>query len=420
MSPHTLADEPNAVDGQPTTAPAPGSTPQPRLTVREMQIALDAARSRLTQPDADRAITEEAEGGGADRSHAAPCHDALEGSSSMTVPIVALPYPTEPAPTSRGRNAAPTSGEPWLPDHDGPVSLAGIAAPRTRSARRSSPARPDKSARRPSASKPDRPAKAAKIGAELAAAISGNPPRIAVVPACGGAGAITSAVLLAAALAQARAAVLLAGGHDRGSLALRSNADGADLEALAAWTREHPDQPLRRDSPGLAIGTGAGGDRLLVAAQGRDAETAAPVGLATVAALLAAATATHASVVLDWCTGIPVPDRLLAAATHLVVVAPATSPGLLDAEYAVEQLEATRPRHTALSLLTVDVRGRAPRRAGRAALARLRALDIPVGRLPYDPTLADAPRVSWPSLRPRTRAAVSTALTQLLQREDAK
>jgi hypothetical protein len=419
VSPHTLTDEPNAVDGQPTMAPAPGSTPRPRLTVREMQIALDAARSRLTQPDAARGVTDKDERGGADRSHAAPCHDALEGSSSATVPIVAPPHPTEPAPTRRDRNAEPTDGESWLPDHDGPVTLTGIATPRTRSPRRSSPARPDKSARRPAAPQPDRPAKAARIGAELAAAISADPPRIAVVPACGGAGATTSAVLLASALAQARTALLLAGGHDCGSLALRSNADGADLEALAAWAREHPQQPLRRDSPGLAIGTVACGERLLVAAERRGAQSAAPVGLATVAALLAAATTTHASVVLDWCTGTPMPDRLLAAATHLVVVAPATSPGLLDAEYAVEQLEATRARHAALSLLTVDVRGRAPRRAGRAALARLRALDIPVGRVPYDPALADDPRVSWPSLRPRTRAAVSAALTQLLQREEA-
>jgi hypothetical protein len=240
------------------------------------------------------------------------------------------------------------------------------------------------------------------------------------VPACGGAGATTTAVLLASALAQARDAVLLAGGHDRGSLTLRSGAEGGDLDGLAAWVREHPGQPLRRDSPGLAIGTAAGLHRLLIAAEGRGPESAAPIGLATVAALLTAAAATHAAVVLDWCTTGPVPGRLLAATTHLVVVAPATRPGLLDAEYTVEQLAAAPPGYAVLSLLTVDVRGRAPRRGGRAALARLRALDIPVVRVPYDPTLADDPRVSWASLRPRTRAAVATALAKLMQREDAK
>ena len=73
-----------------------------------------------------------------------------------------------------------------------------------------------------------------------------------------------------------------------------------------------------------------------------------------------------------------------------------------------------------MSLLTIDVRGRAPRRPGRAALARLRALRIPIAGVPYDRALADDPRIHWPSLRPRTRAAIFTALTQMLQREDQK
>jgi hypothetical protein len=416
VSPHTLTHQPSASSDQASVGAAAVSAPQPRLTVREMQIALDAARSQLGQPQ--RVSAPETERGGGDRSPAAPCHDALEGSSSVTPPILAPPPTTEPAARPRGTNPWPTNGEPWLPDHDGPVSLTGLAAPRTRSARRSAQAQPDRSARQPAPRRPTRPAKAASIGAELAAAISAHPPRIAVVPACGGAGATTSAVLLASALAQARDAVLLAGGHDRGSLTLRSNAEGGDLDGLAAWVREHPGQPLRRDSPGLA--TAAGLDRLLIAAEGRGPESAAPIGLATVAALLTAAAATHAAVVLDWCTTGPVPGRLLAGTTHLVVVAPATRPGLLDAEYTVEQLAAARPGYAVLSLLTVDVRGRAPRRGSRAALARLRALDIPVVRVPYDPTLADDPRVSWGSLRPRTRAAVATALAKLMQREDAK
>src|SRR5437763_387144 len=93
-----------------------------------------------------------------------------------------------------------------------------------------------------------------------------------------------------------------------------------------------PRRPGRTSRP-------AGTDRLLVAAAARGPENAPPIGLATVAALLTAAGATHASVVLDWCSAGPLPDRLLAATTHLVVVAPATSPGLLDAEYTVEQLK---------------------------------------------------------------------------------
>jgi hypothetical protein len=387
-----------------------------------MQVALDAARDRLAAPSATGSAKPET--GGTDRSHAARCHDTFEGNSSVAAPSPAPPQPSDPPANPdvnrRGTNAAAIDSEPWLPDHDGPVSLTGISAPRTRSPRRSAPARPDTSTRRPASPRSARPAKATTIGADLAAVISARPPRIAVVPACGGAGATTIAVLLASALAQARGAILLAGGHDRGSLALRSNAEGGDPEALASWARDHPGRPLRADTPGWSIGTAADTDRLLVVAAARGPENAPPIGLATVAALLTAAAATHASVVLDWCTAGPVPDRLLAAITHVVVVAPATSPGLLDAEYTVEQLEAARPGHARLSLLTVDVRGRAPRRAGRAALARLRALDIPVGRVPYDPTLADDPRVSWPSLRRRTRAAVSTALTQLLQREDAK
>jgi hypothetical protein len=105
-------------------------------------------------------------------------------------------------------------------------------------------------------------------------------------------------------------------------------------------------------------------------------------------------------------------------APHAVVVAPTSLLGLLDAEYTVDQLEAARPEHTTLSLLTIDMRGRPPRRPSRAALARLRALRIPTTGVPYDPALADAPRIHWPSLRPRTRAVIFTVLTQLLQRED--
>jgi len=166
----------------------------------------------------------------------------------------------------------------------------------------------------------------------------------------------------------------------------------------------------------VAIGT-SGYDRLLVAAESRRLQQG-PLTAGVAVALLTAAAVTRAAVVLDWCTREPVPGRVWDTAPHAVVVAPTSSAGLLDAEYTVDQLEAARPEHATVSLLTIDVRGRPPRRAGRAALARLRALPIPTTVLPYDPALADDPRVYWPSLRPRTRAAIFTALTQTLQRED--
>jgi len=106
------------------------------------------------------------------------------------------------------------------------------------------------------------------------------------------------------------------------------------------------------------------------------------------------------------------------SATHAVVVAPTSTPGLLDAEYTVDQLTGHLPEQARLSLLTTNLRARPPRRGGRAALARLSALRIPVTAVPYDRTLADEPRVHWLSLRARTRAAVFTALTHVLHQED--
>jgi hypothetical protein len=414
MSPHTLSNEPPAADEPPTaTGPGPTATPRSRLTVREMQIALAAARG-LAGAALTRTVTDRGEKVGAARTHTAPDHGAVEEHSSVTAPMVA---PTRPAtPPADAPAANPTNPEPWLPEHDGPVSLTGVAAPR----RRAAAARPDKAARRPAPKpRPRRRAKAATIGPELAAAVAADPPRIVVVPACGGAGATTAAVLLAAGLAPACGAILLAAGPDRGSLALRCNAQGGDLDTLAGWVRHHPRRPLQIDTRGVAIGT-SGQDEFVVAAgsrrPGQDVLAAD-----TAIALLSAASATRAAVVLDWCTREPVPGRVRDTAQHAVVVAPTSCAGLLDAEYTVDQLEATRPEHTTtLSLLTIDVRGRAPRRAGRAALARLRTLRIPTTGLPYDPALADDPRIHWPSLRPRTRAAIFTALTQMLHREDEK
>ncbi len=419
MSPQTLADE--TVELAAVVEPERSSRPRPRLTVREMQIALDAARSvaspgpaRPQVPSGGVPPGERTERGGMDRSHAAPCHDALEGNSAVTAAIAAPPLAVTAAPDTPAVDRQ-AEHEPWLPEHDGPVSLTGIAAPRTRAVRRAA-ARPDRAARRPATK--SRPAKAATMAPALAAAAAAAPPpRIIVVPACGGAGATTTAVLLAAGLAPACGAVLLAGGPDRGTLAIRSNAEGGDPAALTEWARQHPRRPLRIDTPGLAIGT-SGQDDLVVAASGRRPGQD-PLTADTALALLSSAAATRAAVVLDWGRPPdPVPDSVWAAATSVVVVAPATSPGLRDAEYTVEQIQVARPERASLSLLTVDVRGRAPRRCGRAALARLRALRLPVAALPHDAALADHPGVRWPSLRPRTRAAVLAALTQLLHRED--
>jgi hypothetical protein len=423
MSPQSLTDD-ELVDqladnlaATPRDAAAAVAAPvetaeETRLTVRELQLAIAAARSlagrgsRPITPPASAVVGE----GGADRSRAALCPDALEGNPPVTPPIVApasppgSPPPPDPAATNRP--------EPWLPAHDGPVSLAGAAAPRTRTVRRAT-ATPDKAARRPTKQRStSSAAQTANLDPALAAAAVAAPPRLIVVAACGGAGATTATVLLAAALAQATGALLVASGADRGSLSVRANSSGGDVAALTAWASAHPGQALQTTTPGLACGN-AGTEQLVLAAAGRD-DPGQPFDADTAAALLTAAASTRGAVLLDWSSPTRPPQLVWSSVTHVLVVAPATSPGLLDAEYVVQNLEASRPAHTPLSVLTVDVRGRAPRRTGRAALARLQALHLPVTALPYDPALANDPRVHWAALRRRTRTAVIAALTPLL------
>ncbi len=460
MSPHSLTDDPveTPPDATPALTPAASPTPARRLTVREMTIALQAAHGLLdgstppppapaapnspplvTPPtsgdaldvdpdldtdvdDLDAAATTQADEvgeGGADRSRAALCHDdALEGLPPVTPPIVASqPIPNDARPSAR-RQAVTHDGdrpEPWLPAHDGPVSLTGVAAPRTRTVRRSA-ATLDKAPRRPSKPRPAGGNKAAVLDPGLAAAAAAALPRILIVSACGGSGATTAAVLLGAALAPAVATVLVAGGADRGALAVRADAHGGDVDQIAAWSATRPEQ--RRALPDGTATADAGTGRLNVAAAGRDEHghldhTAACNVFTTLASHGCAG-------VLDWSSAALPPRQAFAAATHVLVTAPATSPGLLDAEYALEALQAALPASMPLSLLTVDVRGRNPRRAGRAALARLRALQLPITPLPYDPALADEPRVHWPALRPRTRTAVTSALSQLLPEHHRK
>jgi len=422
MSPHSLTDA-ELVDQHEATAPAAPGVPEPvkdpRLTVRELQLAIEAARGlagRGSRP-VTAAPAPAAGEGGADRSRAALCPDALEGNPPETPPIVAPPaaasiaLTAEPPPADQ-QAASSTSAErnrpePWLPEHDGPVSLAGAAAPRTRTVRRAA-ATPDKAARRPTKQATSPRTQVATLDPTLAAAAASAPPRLIVMAACGGAGATTATVLLAAALAQATGVLVVASGADRGSLSLRANSSGGDVAALTAWTNTHHGHPLHTSTPGMGTGN-AGTEQLVLAAAGRD-DPGCPFDADTAAALAMSAASTPASVLLDWSSPAPPPHQLWSSTTHLLVVAPATSPGLLDAEYLVQSLDATKPARIPLSVLTVDVRGRAPRRAGRAALARLQALRLPVTALPYDPILASDPRVHWPALRRRTRSAVVAAL----------
>ena len=473
MSPRSLTDDPveTSSDAAPVRTPAPAATPARRLTVREMTIALQAAHGLLDGsaplpsapaapnaaalvapptsgqiPDVDQDVDQDVDDldaaapaqivfddsatttaqhvdevgeGGADRSRAALCHDdALEGLPPVTPPIVASePVPNDARPSAERQTATHDGDrpEPWLPAHDGPVSLTGVAAPRTRTVRRST-ATLDKASRRPSKPRPASGNKAAVLDPALAAAAAAAPPRILIVSACGGSGATTAAVLLGAALAPAVATVLVAGGADRGALAVRADAHGGDVDQIAAWSATRPEQ--RRALPDGTATADAGTGRVNVAAAGRDEHGHLdPAAACNVFTTLAA----HGwAGVLDWSSAALPPRQAFAAATHVLVTAPATSPGLLDAEYALEALQAALPASMPLSLLTVDVRGRNPRRAGRAALARLRALQLPITPLPYDPALADEPRVHWPALRPRTRTAVTSALSQLLPEHHRK
>lgn len=429
MSPQSLTDD-ELVDQPEAAATATPGMPgragpveeDPRLTVRELQLAIEAARGLAGRGSrAAPAPAAPAGEGGADRSRAALCPDALEGNPPETPPIVAPPAaassaltaapPAADEPAADSPSAERNHPEPWLPAHDGPVSLAGAAAPRTRTVRRTA-ATPDKAARRPAKQGTSPRPQVAALAPALAAAAVAAPPRLIVMAACGGAGATTVTVLLAAALAQATGVLVVASGADRGSLSLRANSSGGDVAALTAWAAAHHSQALHTSTPGMGTGD-AGTGRLIVAAEGRD-DPGRAFDADTAAALAMSAASTPAAVLLDWSSPAPPAHQLWSSATHVLIVAPATSPGLLDAEYLVQTLEAIRPELTALSVLTVDVRGRAPRRAGRAALARLQALHLPVAAVPYDPALANDPRVHWPSLRRRTRSAVLAALTTVV------
>ncbi len=429
-SPQPLTD---VVDFEPDTAPTArvdevlhAATGRQRLTVREMQIALEAARclagdgqrAHLAErPAAAFGQGDQTAGGlvnwsGADRGRGAMCHDGLDAVSPVTPRLGAAEGHGTAAHPDTGGEPGPGAderGESWLPAHDGPVSLTGVAAPRTRTVRRTA-ATPDKAARRPSKQRTPPVSKSSTLDPGLAAAAVAAPPRIVIVAACGGAGATTAAVLLGAALAPVVSTMVVASGADRGALAVRADAHAGDGAQLAAWARHH--NQLLPIPNGTATGN-AGTGALTLAAAGRE-EPDGDFDTTTACDLFVAAAAGGLAVLLDWSSSAPPPGHAWTSATHVLVTAPATSPGLLAAEYTVEDL-AGMAAATPLSVLTIDVRGRSPRRAGRAALARLRALQLPVTAIPYDPALADELRVHWPALRPRTRTAVVGALSELLR-----
>ncbi|WAX58505.1 hypothetical protein M6B22_07005 [Jatrophihabitans cynanchi] len=417
MSPQPLAEDLDELEDRdaaksrtaPDAAVAPATIRQ-RVATRDLLAAIQQARRAAGLHDAAAAHPPVGDGE-AYGIRAAQRHDPLEGNAPVAPPspvanALATDLPTRPT-------SPPDPPEPWLPERDGPVSLAGVAAPRTHIRTGQAVAAPDKAARRPARErKQSPPARTRVLDPGMTATAAGAPPRLIVVAACGGAGATTLAVLVAAALAATPSAVLVTAGSDRGALSGRCNAVGGDLVALAEWTSQHPRVGLQPSTPGMSSGD-VGTGPMVLAAPNRELG-GAHLDAATAAAVLAAAATTTAAVLVDWRCPLPLPDEFWPIATHVLVVAPFTTLGLLDAEYAVQAVESAAPAGgAALSVAAVDVRGGGPRR-GRAALARLRALGVSVTSVPHDPALADDPQVHWPALRPRTRAAVTAVLTHVL------
>lgn len=424
------------MNSQPATVPVVAAEPRPRLTVREMQIALEAARSvafddpasptRSGSGDRDVATGLDAAvdaagratevGGRTDRGENGAAAAALDESPRRSVTVDAA----EPALGEwvAMTDAAQSGGDagPWLPDHDGPVSLTGVTTPRTRSVRREQAIveKPSRRAAGPARVRAGDAGRAERVArAALAAATA--PARVAVIGACGGSGATTLAVLLAAAGRPRGGAVVLAGRHDRGALSTRAGSDAGDLAAVTAWANEHNPGAIDANTPGVGPAT-IGDAWLFVAGPAAHSPPGAGPGLSR--AVLAAAGRTPQLAVLDC----PDDGWELATewATHVVVVAPRTITGLLAGEQSVAALGEQLDEQARLCVAIVDVLGRAPRRAGRAAATRLSALRLPTVAIPYDQALTDHPQVSWSGLRPRNRTAVCAALTQLIAGRESR
>lgn len=407
----------------PTPMPAPATDmqpPTPRLTVREMQIALEAAHT-LAAANAAAARTARAVAGDDPGAHAEmiQAEGDLTGSRSDDALDASAPPSTSAVPATHaaaavdGGDDADSSRGPWLPEHDGPVSLAGISVPRTRPIRRQV-AVVDSAGRRPTQG-PARRMKPARAELQARAALGAAPaPRIVIHAACGGAGATTLTVLLAAAAADLDA-VVLAGPADRGALSLRAGAEGGDLAALAQWALSCGGAPLTAATPGL--GTAVVGEaRLRVVAA--TAQAPALLACREMAALLAAAQRSPLPALLD--CSVELVAGVSDWATHIVIAAPHSTTGMLAAEAAAAVICEQIPRTARLAVATVDVAGRAPRRAARAAAARLQSLHLPTVAIPFDARLTDNPHVAWTSLRPRTRSAVCAGLTHLITGKETR
>lgn len=377
-----------------STARTAGAEPGPgRLSVREIQHALATAR-----PSPCREPSTTADGHPARRLPPAP---RTRRRDQKQAPVGDS--------TQSGARATPSTG-PWLPAHDGPVSLAGIPAPRSSTPPRSPASATTTRQRSAAAASPRDPRQLSGPAADLAAQLRTAPPRLLVLAACGGAGATTVTVLLGAALAPLTGALLLAAVCDDGALRVRADATARDDED--AWTQPDgtPWPPTRY--PTCVADVGVAG--LAVAEPDFDQPgDAAPEEALRVAA------AGRGAVLMDWSRRDPVPGGLWATVTGAVVVAPSSAPGLLAAERLADRLRHDRRADTPMAVLIVAVRRRGERRAPKAARARLQALNLPVAELPFDPALNREPRITWTRLRPRTRGAVHAVLTQLLATTEA-
>ena len=402
--------------------PGGGHTARQRLTVHEMQVALAAART-LASPE-QAGSTASIDSAEAPRGHTGRGHqdDILEMDLLDTDAETRAGAQTPAGPDPRVPQVG-AGNEPWLPEHDGPVSLAGAAAPRA--PQRRTPARIDATSR---ATRPAR--KAAKPHAVIVLArdrlADCRPPRLVLLPAAGGGGGSSLAVLLASALAPVHGALIVGPAGDAGALSARAGAVDGDWDLLAVTARRPGG--LHADDTGH-VGTGLGyvdtGEAIvLVAAPTRRTMTCgvrtAPSDMRSEEDVLAAALRFRQAVVVDcpdlWSS---FTQQALAAATHVAVIAPQTPAGLVDTDFAVHLAEAQAPAGVSMVVVAVDVRGRVKSRATRAALSRARALPAPVMSVPFDPRLADATGVDWLSLRVRTQAAVMAVLTQSLLGKDS-
>lgn len=227
-------------------------------------------------------------------------------------------------------------------------------------------------------------------------------PLVAVCGLVGGAGASTLAYLLARRAARhSTAPVLLTELSDGGGLTALTGAAGPlGLRALARAVDEERQVP----APFTEL---AGGLRLVASAHPAPTTIRRARGLGR---LLADAREAHGLVVVDG-GRLPVPDHteLLAAATHLLLVLPATAPALGRAEQlaAAGALDQRPDARTALVAI-------APASGRRTRLRELRRLaERPAERLllvPHVPALADADHHQADGALEDTFAALATYL----------